>query len=164
MIPWAHHIYRSLSRRDYILCEFPSSSDADDEEEIIPFPAGVDPLSLIIPNLEFLAIEIYQPEFFYREWREKLINSSWLNLKSEHNRIKTVLFFLKPQLGYNHILHSIKTHLAELQIDGVNLHILPCSNFSPHDFFSFRFCLKQTFMHRDEMSFFWNMPPPIVDQ
>jgi len=140
----------------HLFCEFPFDNDPDDEEEIIPFPAGVDPLSLIIPNLEFLVIKLLLTKSS-RKLVEKLINSSWLNLKSEHNRIKNVLFYFDPGAGHSHIWSSINAHLAELQIDGVGLRVYPNKDLSPSSSnpFIFRFHRKVGLVNWDEEMHFY---------
>jgi hypothetical protein len=95
-----------------------------DLSKVFRSPPSVDPLSTIIPNLEFLVIQISRPEFLGpREWRESLINSSWLNLRSENNRIKTVLFYVNLDGVDQRTVDIIEAHLAELRIDGVELRI-----------------------------------------
>ena len=122
-----------------------------------PFPPGIPPLSTIIPDLEFLVIQISQPEFLGpREWRESLINSSWLNLRSENNRIKTVLFYVNLDRVDQRSVDIIEAHLAELRIDGVELYI-HWSDTGTSSIFDHKFYKVKDFMDWDEdMGFYIN--------
>ena len=115
-----------------------------------PFPLGVDPLSTIIPNLEFLVIQISQLEFLRsRGWRESLINSAWLNLRSENNRIQTVLFYVNIDRVDQRAMDITEAHLAELRIDGVELRI-HWGDTGTASIFDHKFYQTKDFMDWDE--------------
>ena len=118
-------------------------------------PPGVDPLSTIIPDLEFLVIQISQPEFLgSREWRESLINSSWLNLRSENNRIQTVLFYVNLDRVDQRAVDITEAHLAELRIDGVELRI-HWGDTGTASIFDHKFYQTKDFMDWDEDTGFY---------
>jgi hypothetical protein len=110
----------------------------------------VDPLNTIIPELKFLVIQISQREFHVsREWREQLINSSWLDLRSKNNRIQTVVFYLS-WIVVQSTIDVIEAHLAELRIDGVELRIHWSSTGTAASIFDHNFYRTADFMDWDE--------------
>jgi len=119
---------------------------------VVPPPPGVHPLTTIIPDLQFLVIQISQPEFLVsKEWRENLINSSWLDLRSENNRIQTVLFYVNLARVDQHALGVTEAHLAELRIDGVELRIhWSDSDTGRASIFDHKFYKTKDFMDWDE--------------
>jgi hypothetical protein len=121
-----------------------------DPRMVVPFPPSVDSLSAILPDLEFLVIQVTQPEFLgSKEWRESLINSSWLNLRSENNRIKTVLFYVNLDGVDQRTVDITEAHLAELRIDGVELRI-HWKDIGTPSIFGHKFYKEKNFMDWDE--------------
>jgi len=113
-----HELLRASPALTKLHCGLPLDSDRS-LYKVVASPPCVDPLSTIIPGLEFLLIQICQPGFLVsREWREIVINSSWLNLRSENNRIQTVLFYVNLAGVDQRAVDIVEAHLAELRIDG----------------------------------------------
>ena len=138
-------------------CGFPFDRNLD---MIVPFPAGVDSLSSIIPNLEFLVIETSHTGSVdsSREWRANFINSSWLNLRSKQNRIKTVLFYWGRVVDYSYtpyLIDVIENNVVEVHIDGVSLRTQYDWNDLAHSGFGVEFYLENGFMDWDEQMGFY---------
>ena len=78
-----------------------------------------------------------------------MINSSWLNLRSENNRIKTVLFYVNLDHVDQRAMDITEAHLAELRIDGVELRI-HWSDTGTASIFDHKFYVDKDFMNWDE--------------
>ena len=114
-------------------------------------PTGVDPLNIIIPDLKFLVFKISNSDSEFlgsSQWRENLINSSWLNLRSENNRIQSVLFYTGWMVNQNTV-DVIEAHLAELSIDNVELRIHRI-DIGTASIFDSKFYKTEDFMDWDE--------------
>ena len=79
-----------------------------------------------------------------------MINSSWLDLRSENNRIQTVLFYVNLARVDQHALGVTEAHLAELRIDGVELRIHWSDSNTGTSIFDHKFYKTKDFMDWDE--------------